>query len=381
MKLALVHEWLVTHAGSEKVVEAILEKHPQTPIYTAVHDPSKFKGTLFEHATVHPSFVQRLPRGVEKYQRYLPLLPLAVEQHDLSDAEVIVSSHHAVAKGARTRADQLHLSYVHTPMRYAWDLQEQYLKESGLDRGFKGNLARAILHYLRIWDTTAANRVDVFMANSQYVARRIWRTYRRPAKVIYPPVDVDRFEAKAQRDDFFLAMSRLVPYKKLDLIARTFTELGLPLVIIGDGPDFEKIKAVSGSNVTLLGRQPDSVVQDHMARCRAFIFAADEDFGITTVEAQAAGAPVLAYGKGGSLEIVQEGKTGFFFPEQTPQSLKAAVEQFMQGPKLDSLYIQAQAQRFSKARFQQEFEDLLEQSWSLFKQEQDPEQLLRGGEA
>lgn len=379
MKLALIHEWLTTYAGSEKVVEAILERHPNSPIFTAVHNPAAFKRTLFEDADIHTSFIQKLPKGVQHYQKYLPLLPLAVEQHNVSDADVIVSSHHAVAHGVRTRADQLHLSYVHTPMRYAWDLQESYLRDSGFDRGVKGLVARLVLHYLRLWDTTTAHRVDLFMANSNYVARRIWRAYRRPAKVIYPPVDVERFYAQEKREEFFLTLSRLVPYKKIDLIAQAFSELGLPLVIIGDGPDLEKIKSVSKENVVILGKQPDLIVQDYMSRCRAFVFAADEDFGITTVEAQASGAPVLAYGKGGSLEIVKDGQTGFFFLEQTVQEIKRAVATFDRHPPLDSLSIRESALRFSKKRFQKEFEETLERSWISFQEGIDPEKSVFGG--
>ncbi|GEM45269.1 glycosyltransferase [Deinococcus cellulosilyticus] len=375
MKLAYVHEWLVNYAGSEKVVEAMMEHHP-APIYTLVHDPEALKNTPLAGREIHPSFLQGFPQAIKRYQQYLPFMPLAVEQFDLTPYDVVVSSNHAVAKGARVRADQLHLSYVHTPIRYAWDLQDEYLRDAGLTRGFKAFVVKAILHYLRLWDTSSANRVDVFMANSAYVARRIWRTYRRKARVVYPPVDIHLFNPAKSRDDFFLTMSRMVSYKRTDAVVQACNELGLPLVVIGGGPDLERIRAMAGPTVKVMGRQSDEVVRDHMSRCRAFVFAADEDFGIATVEAQASGAPVLAYGRGGSTEIVQGGKTGLFFPDQGVASIKQTLQDFLKHPTFDSHFIHEQSQRFSRARFQQEFHDLLEQSWEAFRQGQNPEDQL-----
>ena len=367
MRVAFVHDWLAVYAGAEKVLEAALELYPDAPIYTLVYQQENFKGTRIAGHPVHTSFIARLPKGREKYRAYLPLMPLAIEQFDLSAYDVVISSSHAVAKGVLTRADQFHISYVHTPIRYAWDLQFQYLKEAGIERGLKGAIVRMILHYVRLWDVASANRVDVFVANSHYVARRIWKVYRREARVIYPPVDVDRFTPRRQREDFYLTLSRFVPYKKIDLIVEAFTRLGLSLVVIGDGPDFDKVKRFAGPNVQLLGYQPDSVVKDYMERCKAFVFAADEDFGITPAEAQAAGAPVIAYGKGGVTETVIPEETGILFREQTVEGLIEAVQEFESGKYSFELErIRENAKRFSKARFQREFSELVEREWAKF---------------
>ncbi len=368
LKISLVHDWLTSYAGAERVLEAMLELYPDSPIFTLVYDSEGIGFGPIASAQIQSSFIQRLPWGKKKYRSYLPLMPLAVEQFNLEAAEVVISSSHAVAKGVLTRADQLHISYVHTPIRYAWDLQNQYLREAGLERGLKGALARWLLHYIRNWDVASANRVDVFVANSRYVARRIWKTYRRKAKVIYPPVDVERFTPRPDREDFYLALSRLVPYKKMDLIVSAFARIGRPLVVIGDGPDFAKIKRLAGTNVKLLGHQPDEVVRDHMERCKAFVFAADEDFGIAPVEAQAAGAPVIAFGKGGVTETVIPDKTGLFFETQEEKSLAEAVISFEQGDwRFDVQAIRENAERFSKQRFLAEFSELVESSWSRFK--------------
>lgn len=367
MRVAFVHDWLTVYAGAEKVLESALELYPSAPIYTLVYQLEHFRGTQIAEHPVHTSFIERLPKGREKYRAYLPLMPLAIEQFDLSDYDVIISSSHAVAKGVLTRADQLHISYIHTPIRYAWDLQFQYLKEAGIDRGFKSMIVRLILHYIRHWDAASANRVDEFVANSYYVARRIWRAYRREARVIYPPVGVDRFTPRSQREDFYLTLSRFVPYKKIDLIVEAFTRLGLPLVVIGDGPDFDKVKRLAGSNVQLLRYQPDAVVKDYMERCKAFVFVADEDFGITPVEAQAAGAPVIAYGKGGVTETVIPGVTGLLFREQTVEGLIEGVQEFRSGKyHFDLERIRQNAERFSEARFQREFSELVERAWAKF---------------
>ena len=253
-------------------------------------------------------------------------------------------------------------------MRYAWDLYFQYLKQVGLDRGVLGGVTRALLHYLRIWDSATANRPDVLVADSHYVARRIWKLYRRESHVIYPPGDVARFEARTQRDDFYLTTSRLVPYKRIDLIVQAFTRLGLPLIVIGDGPELGRVARLAGPNVQLLGECPDSVVEDHMQRCKAFVFAADEDFGITPVEAQAAGAPVIAYGTGGVTETVVSGETGIFFPQQTVESLEAAVRSFEAGAhRFHPERLRRWAEKFGRPRFKREFAALVDREWTAFR--------------
>ncbi len=263
-------------------------------------------------------------------------MPLAIEQLDLSAYDIVISSSHCVAKGILTSPNQIHISYVHSPMRYAWDLQHQYLRESGLNKGIKGYLAKAILHYLRIWDTRTSNGVDYFIVNSEFIAKRIWKCYRRKAKVIYPPVDVEAFEFCDKKEDFYLTASRMVPYKKMDLIVEAFIKMpDKKLVVIGNGPDFNKIRKIAEghNNITLKGYQPFEVLKDYMQRAKAFVFAAEEDFGIIPVEAQACGTPVIAFGKGGALETVKglgikENPTGVFFYKQNKDELIEAINKF-----------------------------------------------------
>jgi glycosyltransferase involved in cell wall biosynthesis len=260
-------------------------------------------------------------------------MPLAIEQLDLSHYDLILSSSHAVAKGVITGPDQTHISYIHSPMRYAWDLQHQYLRESGLDKKPQGILARYFLHKLRLWDLRSANGVDHFIANSNYIARRIQKTYRRPAEVIYPPVDISQFTPHSEKENYYLAASRFVPYKRIDLIVESFRHMPeKKLIVIGNGPDFAKIKSKAGSNVELLGYQPNLTLVKYLQRAKAFIFSAEEDFGILPLEAQACGTPVIAYGKGGALETVHglehEKPTGVFFLQQTPEAIQHAINLF-----------------------------------------------------
>jgi len=368
-RVAIVHEWLTVYAGAERVLEQLLLLYPQADLFVVCDFLPPHERDFLQGKTPRTTFIQRLPAARKYYRHYLPLMPLAVEQIDLSGYDLILSSSHAVAKGVLTGPDQLHISYVHTPIRYAWDLYFQYLREANLTRGIKSLLARLILHYVRLWDATTASRVDVFVANSRYVARRIWRTYRRRAHVIYPPVEVNRFNPGRPREDFYLTLSRFVPYKRVDLIVSAFTRMKRPLVVIGDGPDFEKIKRLAGPNVQLMGYQPDEVVRDYMERCKAFVFAAEEDFGITPVEAQAAGAPVIAYGRGGVTETVVAGKTGLFFQKQSEESLIEAVDAFERDShSFDSEIIRRHAERFSRERFQREISVLIEQAWKKFVQ-------------
>lgn len=378
MKTAFVHEWLTGgFVGSEKVLAEMWTVRPDSPIYTLVHNPADFVGTPLAHAKIHTSAIQHWPRGVQNYRTYLPFMPYQVEQFDLTPYDTVISSSHAVAKGVLVGAGQLHISYIHSPIRYAWDLYQQYLREANLTRGVKATLAKLVLHYIRIWDNSTANRVDVFLANSEYVAKRVWRTYRRPARVLYPPVEVARFDHTRPREDFYLAMSRFVPYKKIDLIVETFSRLDKPLVVIGSGPDFEKVKALAGPNVQLLGRQSDEVVAELMGRCKAFVFAADEDFGIVPVEAQAAGAPVIAYGKGGSLETVMPDKTGVFFGQQTVESLMRAVSLFEERQHLfNAGTIRRHAEQFQPARFRAQFAAILQTAEQAKASGQDPEQAV-----
>ncbi len=371
-KIAIVHEWFTSHAGSEKVVEQMLNVYPQADLYSLVDFLPASDRTFLQHKPVTTSFIQQLPFAAKSFRNYLPLMPIAIEQFDLSSYDLIISSHHAVAKGVITRPDQLHLSYVHTPSRYGWELQHQYLSQAGLSKGIKSLIARLTLHYLRLWDVASANRVDSYLANSRYIARRIEKTYRRPAEVIYPPVDTQRFVANKQRENFYLTVSRFVPYKRVDLTIAAFNQLGLPLVVIGDGdgrPALQQMARASGkNNIQFLGRQPDSVVEDYMQRCRGFIFPPEEDFGITPVEAQAAGSPVVAYAKGGQAETVIAGKTGLLFAQQTVESLVESVRELDAGSvQFDPNVLRSHAEQFSVESFQQRFERFVEQTWAAFK--------------
>lgn len=372
MRIALVHDWVVSIGGAENCLKTFRDLYPAADLFTLVSKKDSIEKLGFEKNQIHNSFLQRFPKSLQWYRKYLPLYPLAVEQLDLSEYDVILSSSHAVAKGVLTRADQLHICYCHTPMRYAWDLTHEYLREHGYDRGVKGALARAFLHYIRIWDSQTANRVDHFIANSRYTAQRIWRVYRREAEVIYPPVNIERIPTNSiEKEDYFLFVSRLVPYKKADLVIRTFNQLGYPLVVIGDGPDLNKCRDIAAGNVKVLGYQDNNSVVDFMKKARALVFAAEEDFGIVPVEAQACGTPVIAYGKGGTMETVVpvngenwDVSTGIFFDHQSVDSISKAIECFQEiEGKFQLTALQKNAQRFGVDRFKAEIRKFIENKY------------------
>jgi glycosyltransferase involved in cell wall biosynthesis len=370
-RVAVVHDWLTVYAGAERVLEQMLLAFPQAELYSLVDFlPEDARGFLGGRRA-RTSFLQQLPRARTHYRSYLPLMPLAVEQFDLSGYDLVISSSHAVAKGVLTGPDQLHVCMCYSPIRYAWDLQHQYLEEAGLEHGLKGAAARLLLHRIRLWDARTANGVDDFIAISRFIARRIQKVYRRDATVIYPPVDTGGFALRPDKEDFYLTASRLVPYKKVDLIVEAFSALpDRRLVVIGDGPEMAKVRAKAGPNVQLLGYQPFSVLKDHLQRARAFVFAAEEDFGIVPLEAQACGTPVIAYGKGGSLETVRgpeagEEATGVFFEAQTVPSLQAAVHTF-ETHTFAPAAARANAERFSVARFQEAFRAFVAARYAAF---------------
>jgi glycosyltransferase involved in cell wall biosynthesis len=358
-RVAIVHDWLVTYAGAERVLEQMVACFPDADLFSVVdflEDRSFLRG---KRATT--SFIQKLPMAKKRYRAYLPLMPLAIEQLDLSGYDLILSSSHAVAKGVLTGPDQVHVSYVHSPIRYAWDLQHQYLKESNLKVGLKSLFARMALHYVRNWDMRTSNSVNHFIANSEFIARRIHKVYRRSSRVIFPPVDVASFQMREEKEDFYLTASRMVPYKKIDLIVEAFAHMPeKKLVVIGDGPDMAKIRATAGPNVTIMGYQPFAVLHDHMRRAKAFVFAAEEDFGISVVEAQACGTPVIAYGKGGALETVRDAghvnPTGMFFLTQSTADIVDAVDTFETGNlEFRAIDCRMNAERFSNQRFREDF--------------------------
>ena len=362
MRVAIIHDWLVTYAGAERVLEQMLHVYPDADLFSIVDFLPEGKRDFIQNKPVQTSFIQRLPFAEKRYRQFLPLMPLAVEQFDLSRYDLVLSSSHAVAKGIITGPDQLHISYVHSPIRYAWDLQHQYLREANLERGLKGWAARYMLHRVRLWDSRTPNGVDHFVANSVFIARRVWKVYRREAEVIYPPVDTSSFELREQKEDFYFTASRMVPYKKIDLIVQAFAQMpDKRLVVIGDGPDFAKIQKSAESNVILMGYQPFDVLKDHMQRAKAFVFAAEEDFGIVPVEAQACGTPVVAFGKGGVLETVKgldtDTPTGVFYESQEVSSLVGAVKRFEEHrERFKPAEIRSHALTFNQEHFKENLE-------------------------
>lgn len=356
MKIAVVHDWLVTYAGAERVLEQVLEVYPDADLFSLVDFLPPEKRFFIRNKKVRTSFLQHFPLARAKYRGYLPFMPAAVESLDVSGYDLVISVSHAVAKGVRTRPEQRHICICCSPIRYAWDLRGQYLAEAGLDGGWKGVLANLLLDRVREWDLRVTPRVTDFIAISGYIGQRIRRNYGRDSAVIYPPVYIDKFSPSAGKDDFYLTASRLVPYKKIPLIVEAFAAMPeRKLVVIGDGPEFQKAASRAGPNVALLGYQDDEVLRDHMRRARAFVFAAEEDFGIAPLEAQACGTPVIAYGRGAVRETILDGVTGIFFEEQSAGSIRDAVARFESGGTvLRPEAIRANAERFSTERFRKE---------------------------
>lgn len=373
MKIAIIHDWLVTYAGAERVLEQILKLFPDADLYSVVDFLTEEQKAFIKNKIVATTFIQGLPFAKRKYRQYLPLMLIAVEQFNLSSYDLVISSSHAVAKGVITGPNQLHICMCYSPIRYAWDLQYQYLKESGLEKGVKSWLARWLLHKIRLWDCCTANGVDEFIAISNFIAQRIWKVYKRESTVIYPPVDVEKFSYCESKEGYYLTASRMVPYKRIDMIVQAFSKMpDKRLIVIGDGPDFKKISALAGDNVTILGYQPFEVLKDHMQRARAFVFAAEEDFGIVPLEAQACGTPVIAYGKGGALETIcgldKPSPTGMFFNEQTVSSLMEAVSVFeKEENKITPQACRENALRFSPERFRQELSCFVNNQIKQFK--------------
>lgn len=365
-RVAIVHDWLVVYGGAERVLRELIAMFPDCDLFSVVDflsddDRAKIFG---KRATT--TFIQRLPFAASKYRSYLPLMPFAVEQLDLSSYDLVISSSYAVAKGVITGPDQMHICYCHTPIRYAWDLQHQYLRQTRLTGGLKSLLARLTLHYIRIWDSRTAAGVDKFVANSAYIRRRIGKIYRRDAQVVHPPVDVNRFSLQESKESFYLTASRMVPYKRIDLIVEAFSQMPEKrLIVIGDGPEMARIRRLAKPNVTLLGYQEEAVLRQHLQQARAFVFAAEEDFGILPVEAQACGTPVIAFGKGGALETViglnnDHGlpATGLFFQEQTVPAIVEAVNRFERA-RIDPADCRAWAEGFSVEAFRNAWADIV----------------------
>lgn len=371
MRVAVVHDWLYVYGGAERVLRSILQTLPGADLFTVFDTMSPEQRRQVGYETSRTTFLQRMPFIASKHRMYLPLMPLAIEQLDLGGYDLVVSSSYAVAKGVLTGPDQLHLAYVHSPMRYAWDLQHQYLAESGMERGVKGALARALLHRIRLWDSRTANGVDAYAANSHFIARRIRKTYGREAEVIHPPVDVPASPPAWRKGKHFLTASRLVPYKNVRAIVEAFRELpDQELVVAGTGPDVDRIRAAAGPNVRMVGFVPDAELRELMGTARAFLFAAEEDFGIVPVEAQGQGTPVLALGRGGVREsVVAHGPqpTGLFFDQPDPARIAACVREFVRNERrFDPEACHAQAVQFSEARFRAQFGGFVQREVARF---------------
>lgn len=352
MRVAVVHDWLTVYGGAERALEQILALYPKADLFSVV---DFFPQALRKHLLgkqARTTFIQKLPFARTHYRNYLPLMPLAIEQLDLSGYELVISSSHAVAKGVMTSPDQTHICYCYSPMRYAWDLQHQYL-------GGKGKfLARYFLHKIRLWDAHSSLRVDAFACISHFIARRIEKCYRRKAEVIYPPVSIEQFPLCEQKEAYYLTASRLVPYKKVDVIVEAFRNLpDKQLIVIGEGPEKKKLEKNLPSNVKLLGHVPLETVREYMGHARAFIYVAVEDFGISPIEAQACGTPVIAYQKGAVCETLND--TGIYFQKQTPEALAEAVISFERNRCIEPKSCRENAMRFSIERFRQEFSDFV----------------------
>lgn len=370
MRVALVHESLTGYHGSERVLAALATLYPDAPIFSLIHHPEAMRGTPLEGRDIRTGFLDRLPWLRRRHRLLLPFMGYAVEQHDLRGFDVVISSHHAAAHGVLTRADQLHLSYTHSPARYAWDLYPEHIPP----RKFSP-VKRMLLHRFRAWDVAAAQRVDGFAANSKHVAARVRKTYRREAQVIYPPVDVGRFRHDRPRDDFYLVAGRLVKYKNVDAVVRAFGELDRKLVVVGDGPEAKRLHKLAGRGVEFVGAVDDAGLADRLERCRALVFAGEEDFGMVPVEAMAAGSPVIAWGRGGVAETVQDGETGVLFGargiEPTAREVASAVRRFeAEGVTAGPGGLHCAAERFGVDRFGREVHAWVEESWRRFTEDQ-----------
>ncbi len=379
MRIALIHDWLDTWGGGENVLAAVLALYPEAELFALVDFlPDTYRPRLGGRP-VHTSFIQRLPFARRHFRKYFALMPHAIEQFDLSPYELVISSSHSVAKGARTGPGQLHICLCYSPARYAWDLEQQYLAQTGLDHGPIGWLARRQLARFRRWDLRASARVDRFVAISEYIAERIRNCYGRDADVIYPPVDVPAIQSDgAPRESFYLTVSRLVPYKRVDLLVQAFSAMpGRRLVVAGDGPDMKKLARLAAPNVQLLGGVDDARRDELLRTAKAFVFAADEDFGIAPLEAQARGTPVIAFGRGGSAETIRgldaEAPTGVLFAEQTVGSISAAVALFeSSAQRISAAACRANAERFSRQTFNRRFSAYVTDALAQHRTRQNP---------
>ena len=356
MKVAIVHEWLTIYGGSERVTEIFHEIFPDAPIYCLVYN-EKTMPERFKNYDIRPTFIQNMPFAKKHYKAYLPIMPRAYEELDLTEYDLVISSSSACAKGVITRSDALHICYCHTPTRYLWEFYYEYVHNMGK---IKKTIISMFIHRLRMWDRLAADRVDNFIANSNYIAGRIKKYYRRDSKVIYPPVNTHLYNLSSKDEDYYLIVSRLVVYKKIDIAVKAFNKLGYRLIIIGDGPERKELERQASKNIKFLGRLTDEEIRDYYSKCKAFIFPGEEDFGITPVECQASGRPVIAYGRGGALDTVIDKKTGILFFEQTVEELINAVNKFEEhGVEYTKEQIKEHSNLFSVERFKLQIQEYI----------------------
>ncbi|MCK5241782.1 glycosyltransferase [bacterium] len=359
MKVALVHDWLNGMRGGEKVLEVLCEMYPMADIFTLLYEPKKLSATIRRHQ-VKTSFIQKIPGAKKFYRHLLPLFPAAIEQFDLRGYDLVISTSHCVAKGVLTEPQVPHICYCHTPMRYAWEQYHEYFPAHRLG-WFKRKFIPLAISRLRVWDVVSSQRVDYFIANSAHVAKRIKNYYGRDAVVVHPPVEGEKFGTAVEIGDYYFILSALAPYKRIDRAVEAFNQLGEKLIVVGDGPEFKRLGKIAKKNITFKRRCEQEELNRLYARCRAFIFPGEEDFGITPLEAMASGRPVIAYAKGGALETVKEGKTGLFFNEPKASSLADAVKR-SQNLEWDANRIQSRAREFDRPRFKQKLMQAIQQS-------------------
>lgn len=366
MKVALIHDHLAQDGGAEKVLKVLADMFPEAPIYTLLYE-KKNADKYYRHRRIATSIIQRLPGGISHYQWYMPFMPMAIEFFNLSDYDLVISDTSSFAKGVITSSYTLHICYCHTPTRYLWSDTHQYIEELHYNKYFK-KIISLVLNYIRMWDRLAADRVDKYIANSNFVAKRIKKYYKQESTVIYPPVETERFKIAEKVDDYFLIGGRIAPYKRVDIVIEACKKTGKKLKVYGDGIDLGRLKKIAKgySNIEFLGWVDDTIKAELYSRSLAFIYPQEEDFGITAVEAMASGRPVIAYRSGGAIETVKDGETGIFFNEQTVDSLAEALSNF-DNAKFDPMIIKRHAEQFSVARFKNEISKYIEESWENFK--------------
>jgi glycosyltransferase involved in cell wall biosynthesis len=359
VRIALVHYWLVGMRGGERVLEALCELYPQADVFTHVYEPSAISEKIRSHR-VRTTFIQKLPFATKLYKQYLPLMPCALEQLDLHDYDLVISSESGPAKGIIVRPDAAHICYCHSPMRYIWDMYSGYLGGKGL---VTKAAMRAAFHYMRIWDVTSATRVDRFIANSSYTAARIRKYWRREASVVPPPVEIQRFEASSGDEGYYLWLGQLVQYKRPDIAVRAFNASGRRLVVVGKGEELSRMRKMASGNIRFEEKADDSTVKRLLEGCRALVFPGVEDFGIAPIEAMASGKPVVAFRRGGALDLIVERKNGIFFDEQTPEALNEAIDDI----EADRSWIEPEAirsdlKKFSPEQFKRRIEEIVDET-------------------